>query len=247
MLPMQANPIDDWQHLTAHYRDLNDDALLDLAADLNDLTETAQQALRSEIESRGLDHAEAQKTVSPANTPPSNAPSAPGIAHIEREPGPEDPAVPLGYLGSVPEIVPDDEEPDSSSEAPPEYTWKTVLCDCETNEEAQRLAEILRRSGVDSWTQRPMEFGRRYARVLVAADQLDQARAIAARPMPSGIIEESEAKVPDYQPPKCPDCGAPDPVLEGVDPANSWKCEQCGRQWTESVPAGSINMGQPPA
>ena len=82
-----------------------------------------------------------------------------------------------------------------------------------------------------------MEFGRRYARVLVAADQLDQARAIAARPIPPEIVSESAPKLPDYQPPKCPGCGAPDPVLEGVDPANSWKCEQCGRQWTESVPA----------
>jgi hypothetical protein len=49
--------------------------------------------------------------------------------------------------------------------------------------------------------------------VLVAADQLDQARAIAALPIPPEIIEKSETEKPDFEPPICPKHGAGDSVL----------------------------------
>jgi hypothetical protein len=42
---------------------------------------------------------------------------------------------------------------------------------------------------------------------------------------------------PEFEPPRCPQCGAEDPVLEGVDPFNTWLCEACGKQWTESAAA----------
>jgi uncharacterized protein (DUF983 family) len=42
-------------------------------------------------------------------------------------------------------------------------------------------------------------------------------------------------QVPEYELPVCPKCGAGDPVLEGVDPFNSWLCEACGNEWTESA------------
>ncbi len=70
-------------------------------------------------------------------------------------------------------------------------------------------------------------------RVLVAADQLEQARDIAARPIPQEIIDESEADVPEFKPPVCPKCGAAEPVLEGVDPVNTWHCESCDYVWTD--------------
>ena len=50
MLPMQADPILEWQRLSEHYRAMNDDELRQLAADFADLTDTAQQALRSEMQ-----------------------------------------------------------------------------------------------------------------------------------------------------------------------------------------------------
>jgi hypothetical protein len=28
-------------------------------------------------------------------------------------------------------------------------------------------------------------------------------------------------------------------VLEGVDPENTWRCEQCDEQWTETSPANA--------
>lgn len=245
---MQADPMLEWQTLTAHYRELSDDELRELAADFNDLTETAQQVLRSEMRSRGVGDPEVPDTPTTTNATPSNAPlasnapSAPAAAHVEPEPGPEYPGFYAGYFGRMPEIVPD--APDGSDdEGTHDYTWKTDLCDCDTNEQAQELSAALRQAGIESWVQQAREFGRRYPLVLVAADQLEQARAIAARPIPPEIVAESEIEVPEFVPPSCPKCGAGDPVLEAVDPANSWKCEQCGERWTESAPAAAE---QPP-
>ncbi|MGA2906795.1 MAG: hypothetical protein ABSE36_03765 [Terracidiphilus sp.] len=247
MLPMHANPIDDWQRLTVHYRELSDDELRELAADFNDLTETAQQVLRTETRSRGLGDPEAASPVPlPSNAPPSNAPSVPAAAHVEPEPGPEYPGFYAGYFGRMPELVPD-EPGGADAEGTHDYTWKTVLCDCDTNEQAQELSAALLQAGIENWVQQAREFGRRYPRVLVAADQLDEAHAIAARPIPPEIVAESEAKAPDFTPPSCPNCGAPDPVLEGVDPVNSWECDQCGQKWIDPVPAESTKAGSPPA
>ncbi len=232
MLPMQANPIDEWQRLTAHYRELSDDELRDLAADFNDLTDTARQALRSEMRSRGLGDVQAPEPTATTNAPHLNTPSTSATVRVEPEPGPEYPGFYAGYFGRMPELVPD-APASEEDQGPRDYTWKTVLCDCETSEQAQELSAALQQAGIESWVQQSSEFGRRNPRVLVAADQLDQARAIADCPIPAEIVAESQTKVPDFTPPSCPKCGTPDPVLEGVDPVNSWKCEECGHEWTD--------------
>jgi rubredoxin len=242
---MQADPVLEWQRLTEHYREMSDDELRDLAADFADLTDTAQQALRSEMRSRGLGDAPAPEPTLTTNAPQSNTPSAPATARVEPEPGPEYPGFYAGYFGRMPELVPD--APDGADdEGPHDYTWKTVLCDCDTNEQAQELSAALQQAKIECWVQQSREFGRRNPRVLVAADQLDQARAIAAGPIPPEIVAETQTEVPDFTPPSCPKCGAPDPVLEGVDPANSWKCEQCGHEWADSIPEESIKAGPSP-
>jgi len=234
---MQADPILEWQRLSEHYREISDDELRELAADFADLTETAQQALRSEMRSRGQGNLKSPETATTTYATPSNAPSAPAAARIEPEPGPEYPAICPGYFGGMPELVSD--APDGADdEGPRDYTWKTVLCDCDTDKQAQELSAALQQAGIESWVQQSREFSRRYARVLVVADQLDQARAVAARPIPRAIVEESGTEIPDFTPPACLKCGAKDPVLEGVDPENSWRCEQCGEQWSESLPTG---------
>ncbi|MGA2207603.1 MAG: hypothetical protein ABSG10_12820 [Terracidiphilus sp.] len=241
MLPMQADPIFEWQRLTGHYREIGDDELRELAADFADLTETAQQALRSEMRSRGLGGPKAPETAT-TNATPSNAPSASAAAHVEPVPGSEYPVIYPGYFGRMPALV-SDVPGGADDEGPHDYTWKTVLCDCDTDEQAQELSAALQQAGIESWVQQSREFGRRYARVLVAADQLDQARAVAALPISREIVEEFQASVPDFTPPACPKCGAGDPALEGIDPVNSWRCEQCGELWSESVPTGDE---QPP-
>src|SRR5580692_8254737 len=59
LLPMQSEPIMEWQRLTEHYRGLHDEELCELAVEIGDLTDTAQQALRQELRSRGLGEPEA--------------------------------------------------------------------------------------------------------------------------------------------------------------------------------------------
>ena len=70
---------------------------------------------------------------------------------------------------------------------------------------------------------------------MVAADQLEEARAVAARPVPEAIVEQCKVVDDDYELPVCPKCGAEDPVLESANTVNSWLCEVCGKQWTDPV------------
>jgi hypothetical protein len=253
---MHTDPANEWLRLAEEYRAKGDDELRELAADFADLTEPAQQALRNEMHSRKLGDPKA--TTAPnfdenaqrqaANEPPrqpSNAPSR--SAPIVGEPDIFPAASAFGVLGHSPKIVPDgSDDGDEDASGPHDYTWKTVLCECETNEEAQYLAEALRKSGLDNWVQSSREFGRRYARVLVAADQMEQARAIAARPIPQEIIDDSKAEVPEFVEPKCPKCGAEDPILESVDPANRWRCEQCDAEWSDAAEVAG-DKPEPPA
>jgi hypothetical protein len=245
---MQADPITELRRLTDHYREVSDEDLRDLAADLADLTETAQQALRTEMQSRGLRLA-ADDPLRATNAPSaSNAPLAASAATIAASydyeasaPIQSRPGNASSFFARQPQLVPDSPDPNAEPDGPVDYTWKTPLCDCDTLLQARELSEALKQASIESWIEAPGT-GSRYAsfslaspRVLVAADQLDQARAIAAQPIPRQIVEDVQTEIPDYQPPTCPKCGAPDPILEGVDPTNSWRCDQCGQRWKEPI------------
>ena len=211
----------EWQRITEVYRGMYDDELINLVADQEDLTEIARQVLDLELKKRGLgdlSHA------APARPTP--------------EPKRERRGVLIGNQGGASQIVLDYKA--RHEEAPLEYSWKTPLCDCESAEQAQLLCETLRRAGIDNWIDEPGSRVRHQGmelpnlRVLVAADQLEQARAVAANPIPKEIVEDSKFNAPDFAMPKCPQCGAGEPALEGVNPFNSWRCEGCGYQWMES-------------
>lgn len=204
----------EWQRLTQLYREMCDGELEELDADKGDLTEVAQQVLRDEIRKRGLD-----------------GPSGPGT-----EPNR------AGSFGASKWGTGDDAAAgvDSAEEGnrPVEYTWKTPLCECEDREQAWQIWEVLRQAGIESWTEVPgYNVAREMSlpRIVVAADQLEQARAIISWPIPQEIVEQANMDVSDYEPPVCPSCGAADPILEGADPVNAWRCESCGRQWSEQV------------
>jgi hypothetical protein len=217
---MQADLIEEWRRLREHYSQLSDEELYELALDFADLTESAQQVLRDEMRSRGLDLPHA-----PAEVPKyAAALIAPQL----------DPEV------NRPTLADTDQAADQEGETPHEYTWKTPLCEREDFSQAWQIRRVLEQAGIESWIEQP---GSRYSdsgypfRVMVAADQLEAAIEIAARPIPNEIVEESVVESLEFEPPPCPKCGAGDPVLEGVDPVNSWRCEACGKQWTEAVSA----------
>jgi rubredoxin len=214
------NHADDWRALAEHYRSMADEELLELAADFNDLTPTAQQALRDELKLRKL--------------PDPQAPDA-WRAYVER-------------ASSSPSNPPENsgEDANTESDLPIEYTWKTPLCECEGDQQAWQISEVLKRAGIESWIEGDRTYARssgsRHAsiddgnrRVLIAADQLDEARVIIAHPIPQDIIDESKEEPGEYQLPVCPKCGAADPVLEGADPVNTWKCDVCGAEWSDAA------------
>jgi hypothetical protein len=229
LLPMQIDPLVEWQRLTETYGRMYDAELLQLAVDSADLTEQARQVLGDEMKKRGLELPRAPST-----------PARLAAPVLERA------ATAFGPLSDVPKIVadgPEDGEDNQEGEAPHEFTWKTLLCECETSEEARLLAESLKQAGIESWVEGPRTYSRYSGadisspRVMVAADQLEEAREIAAKPIPKEIVEQSKMDVPEFEAPVCPKCGAEDPVLEGVDPVNSWLCEACGNEWTEAAGA----------
>lgn len=232
---MQNDPGSEWQRLTALYQQKSDEELLELADDFGNLTDVAQQVLRDELRKRRLALPQAQ---TPTAEPPQ----------MDRRPkfGAWSRAI-AEQNGDL-----DTEDEESGEDPPVEYTWKTLLRTCDTREEAWQISEMLKRSGIESWIEAPEQGSLDLTgpRVIVAADELEQARAIAAQPIPQEIIDQSRVRVEDFVPPACPKCGAADPLLESVEPTNSWLCEVCGAEWSEpaSTPGASVeNAGQNPA
>lgn len=211
---MPDDPQRYWRDLTENYRQMSDGELLELAESRGDLTEMAQQVLRDEMRKRGLNEP----------NPDEKKPAA-AVKLFDRD------AV-VHWESPRYRDMPRDGS--HGGDAPHEFTWKTLLCECETTQEAWQVAETLRRAGIESWVTRSMTtWDVSGPRVQVAADQLEQAQAVVASPIPQDIIEESQSKVPEFETPECPMCGAADPVLESVDPVNAWVCEACGAEWND--------------
>lgn len=216
---MRTDRAEDWRRLTDLYRGMGELELHELATDFRNLTGMAQQVLRDELSRRGMNLPLAQAEVLINGVPlprprPFAMPADSGATGAERD-------------------------------FPVEYTWKTLLCECDEPEQAWQIGEVLRQSGIESWIEGPGRFSPHAEldltnpRVLVAADQLDEARMIAARPIPPEIVELSRMRPPDFEPPLCPRCGAQDPLLDAVYSWNVWRCEACGLQWRDTETASS--------
>jgi hypothetical protein len=229
---MQFDPVTEWRRLTDVYRDKSDIELEELAEDFGNLTETAQQVLTDELRNRRL-------SIPGRNPQPAST----------TEQSPRDTRLASTVDPDVFAFNTNDDgrDADSDEDVPHEYTWKTVLCGVDDSAEALLLREALSRAGIESWVDfRATRDGLSGPKILVAADQLDEAREVAARPIPKDIIEESRQAVPEYVPPTCPKCRAEDPVLESADPSNSWLCEACGARWSDPLPDPGPDSARPP-
>ena len=214
---MFDDTIADWQSLTRLYGEMGDGELLELDAQAADLTNVAQQVLRDEMKKRGLSRPR----------PADNAPK------------PLESTVPPIWEYGAESRTAGAEQGDQ----PHEYTWKTLLCECSDLEHATPIRMALLQAGIESWIEGQgyrVAAEASYPRILVAADQLELAREVASRPIPQAIVEQSRMPPEEYNPPVCPRCGAEDPLLEGVDPVNSWLCESCDHQWTDAVEEKTI-------
>ncbi len=235
---MLEDPVRYFQDLSENYRQMSDGELLELAEKPEDLTEVAQQVLRDEIGRRRLE--KPKPAAMPQRTSPQRTSFDPNT-HIDVVGGPF-----ADRYAPPPEF-----EDSDDAEAAPDYTWKTLLRDCETNEHALQLAEALKRQGIESWVRQvsPYSTDIRGPQVYVAADQLEQAQAIAAQPIPQDIIDEFKAVIPEFELPVCPQCGSTDEVmLESADPVNAWLCEACGAEWNDpEIAADDTNGEKSPA
>jgi hypothetical protein len=252
---MYSNPADEWRALTGHYRSMVDEELIELAEDFNNLTPAAQQVLRDEMRLRKLEDPQAPG-VGAGSTGGFTArrfpPPVPQPGSVNFASG----SAPLAFGARQPELVSNAQELPAAS-GPVEYTWKTPLCKCDSDEQAWQISEMLRRVGIDSWIEGPGTYANSSGsqegsfdtgsrRVMVAADQLEEARNIAEQPVPADIVEQSKSSPPEYEAPICPECGAADPLLEDVDPVNAWKCEACGAEWSDVEPETSPGMEDAP-
>jgi hypothetical protein len=224
LLRMATEHANEAQRLTENYGRMYDAELENLAADAADLTDLARQILAAEMKKRGLLE---RPAVSPTHKDSVS-----------------DPFNPPAAWEVFPETSSNDQEEGDPSAAS-EYSWRTLLCDCDSREEAWQIYEVLRRAGIDSWIEVPRSsaIGLNGPRVQVAADQLDQAIEIASRPIPQDVIDESRVTVPEYELPTCPHCGTADPILEDVKNGNSWACEACGRQWKDAPDGLGAELG----
>jgi hypothetical protein len=201
---------------------MGDVEIRELAAQIGDLTETAQQVLRDEMKKRGIGEHR------PSQSSGSNAGVYSGVHWDDREDS-------YRSLNAETDVG-----------ATSSFTWKTGLCRCDSIDEAAQRGEMLRRAGIESWVQRPgarfvvpwiSELGVGDIQLNVAADQLDEARAVISQPVPQDIIallEEQDA-TPPYEIPRCPRCKAEDPTLESAEPSNNWLCETCGYTWSDPM------------
>jgi hypothetical protein len=235
LLPMHTDRSNELQRLADHYHSMYDGELLALAEDADGLTDVARQALASEMQSRGLQLPDSEERPSGGQRPKSvpvhdAAFDAGAFAGME--------AVPLssGASSSFAQIAGEDA---AGTSAEVDFTWKTVLCECETVDQARALQLALGKAGIESW----LEARREYPRVLVAADELDKALAIANQPIPQEIVDELTQGVPEFDLPTCPACHAPDPVLEDVEPTNQWLCESCGHHWSDPADGSEVAEG----
>lgn len=220
---MQDDPIRYWQDLTDNYRQMSDGELLELAAKPEDLTEVAQQVLRDEISRRGLDKPQRA-------TPESGGVVSKSYHHVVGGVFRDE------YVPSSTEDSEELDDDDGGDEPAHEYTWKTLLCGCESNDQAWQLREALKRHGIESWVRAISASSMDVVgpQIYVAADQLEQAQTVAAQPIPQDIVDDWNTVIPEFEPPKCPNCGSKDGVtLESTDPVNSWFCEACGAEWTD--------------
>jgi hypothetical protein len=98
------------------------------------------------------------------------------------------------------------------------------------------LQEVLNQAGIPSRIVNPQEniYRSKFLQLQVAERDALRSEQILAQP---GELKPSPPKIDeeDFEAPACPQCGASDPLLESVEPFNTWFCENCGARWTESM------------
>jgi hypothetical protein len=73
-------------------------------------------------------------------------------------------------------------------------------------------------------------------RVVVAPEDAQDARTLLSQPLAERFRTEVDEAVPgEFAMPACPMCGSRETLLEAVEPANQWRCDNCGHDWLENT------------
>jgi hypothetical protein len=144
------------------------------------------------------------------------------------------PAIPTAP--QVRDAEPEDDPPDG-----PAFNLELggeSICTCDSLEQADLVCYALGLQKIEAAVYRPQEkYAQPLPQVRVAPSDVERAREILAQGISDQVIREFESQPApdDFVEPACPKCGAPDALLESVDPVNQWLCETCGTRWQDEV------------
>jgi ribosomal protein S27E len=115
--------------------------------------------------------------------------------------------------------------------APQDCIWEFAEA-----EDALAASEALKAANIENSVILPRSdtLDIRPPRLAVSPEDVEKTEAILSKPIPEEfrILVRTRG---EFVVPSCRKCGAPDPVLESIEPANEWRCEVCGHTWTEEI------------
>ena len=227
---MQINPEQERQRLTERYAEMPLEKLQRIAADWDELTNIARQALEAEIQRRG------------ASIPDS----------VKTRPVPPQPAVEI----PVPEEPEEDEGPSVAIEPDNSPGVKLVMIRRYRDLPEALIAKgSLESAGIESflvdenmvrldWFWSNLIGG---AKLMVSPENANEAIAILDQPIP----EKFETSEGEYQQPSCPQCGSMDISFEQLNKPiayasayvslplpihdQGWKCHTCEHKWNDTA------------
>jgi hypothetical protein len=102
----------------------------------------------------------------------------------------------------------------------------------EDGQGASAASLALREAGIESVVLQ--QDGVHGPRAVVAPEDAGEAAVVLSQPLAERFRREVEESVPEeFAVPKCPKCGSQETLLEAVEPANLWRCDDCGHDWLE--------------
>ena len=115
--------------------------------------------------------------------------------------------------------------------APEDCTWEFSEA-----EDALAASEALRAAGIENSVILPRSdtLDMRPPRIAVSPEDVEKTEAILSKPIPEEFRTLVRTRG-EFVVPSCKKCGAADPVLESIEPANEWRCEVCGYTWTDEI------------
>jgi DNA-directed RNA polymerase subunit M/transcription elongation factor TFIIS len=240
------DPAGDFLRITERYRRMSDGELLVLMPQSSELTPIAQQALASEVRSRGL-KAEVEDEKPSAVSPPKASPFKPSAASFEHES--------LKFRDSQGDDSPDADSShlDSISEDQYDEDRKLVeLCTVWSVRDALKVQTILDAAGIPCFMGPEKatdvdEVTSNFAEgVNVQIMQIGMfwARAGMGHYEPEDDPRPKDSEELEELPVRCPKCHSEEVVFEGLTsaPGNAadeasqkykWTCDSCGHQWED--------------